>query len=232
MIDTAIILTAGCSEHMWPLTDGVPTPLISVAGRSLLERSIDQLTAHGVGNVVVSVRHHLGELMANRLQDRATVVTEDRLLGSGGSVKNALPLLGRGPFFVLEADALRNDGPRPILSQLQDTWDPWRKDAVLLLHPIHKIIARDAHERGDYFLESQSRLRYRGTASLATHAFASLSVCDARLFEESPEGPFSLLELWLRAEAVGRLYGLENDDGWIRISTPEALAAAERVLAV
>ena len=230
MIDTAMILAAGRGERMWPLTDTVPKPLLTVAGRSLLERSMDRLTAYGVSNIVVNV-HYLGEQIADRLKGRARIIHEERLLETGGSVKNALPFLGDGPFFVLNGDGLWRDGQDSILGRLEAKWNPERMDALLLLHPIHKMIGREATDRGDYFVEPGGRVRHRGTASLAPYVFASVSVCDARLFRESPEGPFSLLELWNRAEAVGRLFGIFHGGDWFHVGTPEALAAAERVLA-
>ena len=229
-IDTAMILAAGRGERMRPITDSMPKPLIPVAGRSLLERSVDRLIAHGVRNIVVNV-HHLGQQIADRLKGRAHIVHEERLLDTGGSVKNALPVLGNGPFFVLNGDGLWRDGPRPILRRMEDRWEPARMDALLLLHPIHLVVGRDANERGDYFDEPGGHLRHRGTAQLTPYIFASISVCDARLFRESPDGPFSLLELWNRAEAVKRLYGIIHDGDWFHIGTPQALAEAERILA-
>ena len=229
-IDTAMILAAGRGERLRPLTDTVPKPLIPVAGRSLLERSMDRLIAHGVTNIVVNV-HHLGQQIADRLKGRARIVHEERLLETGGSVKNALPLLGDGPFFVLNGDGLWRDGRYPLLERLQFRWDPADMDALLLVQPIHKVIGRDEGERGDYFLEPGGLLRHRGTAQLTPYLFASISVCDARLFRDSPEGPFSLLRLWNRAEAMKRLYGLIHDGDWFHVGTPWALAEAERVLA-
>jgi MurNAc alpha-1-phosphate uridylyltransferase len=102
---------------------------------------------------------------------------------------------------------------------------------LLLLHPIHKVIGREATDRGDFFIEPGGRARYRGIASLAPYVFASVSVCDARLFRDSPEGAFSLLKLWNQAEEKGRLFGVFNDGDWFHIGTPEALAEAERMLA-
>jgi MurNAc alpha-1-phosphate uridylyltransferase len=229
MIDTAMILAAGRGERMRPITDTIPKPLIPVAGRSLLERSMDRLIAHGVTNIVVNV-YHLGEQIAERLKGRAQIVHEERLLDTGGSVKNALPLLGNGPFFVLNGDGLWRESSGTMLERLEMKWVPTRMDALLLLHPIHKVIGREPTDRGDFFVEPGGRLRYRGIASLAPYVFASVSVCDARLFHDSPDGPFSLLRLWNRAEDRGRLFGVFNDGDWFHIGTPEALAAAERKL--
>ncbi|MDP2330786.1 MAG: nucleotidyltransferase family protein [Reyranella sp.] len=229
MIRTAMILAAGRGERMWPLTDHTPKPLIPVAGRSMLERTMDRLQRHGVQNIVVNV-HHLGSQIADRLQGHARIVREDRLLETGGSVRNALPLLGNGPFFVLNGDGLWRDGPESMLGRLQAMWDPRRMDALLLLHPLATAIGREEKDRGDYYLEPDGHARHRGNAETAPYLFASISVCEPRLFNGTSEGPFSLLKLWNRAEAAGRLYGLVHDGDWFHVGTPAALADAERVL--
>ncbi|HYI07119.1 MAG TPA: nucleotidyltransferase family protein, partial [Reyranella sp.] len=160
------------------------------------------------------------------------VIVEDRLMDTGGSVKNALPLLGDGPFFVLNGDSLWRDGPQePTLERMEGRWGADRMDALLLLHPLHKVIGREAKDRGDYFIEPRGRLRHRGQAPLSPYVFASVSLCHPRLFRDSPDGPFSLLQLWHRAEAEGRLHGMIHDGDWFHIGTPQALATAERVLA-
>jgi N-acetyl-alpha-D-muramate 1-phosphate uridylyltransferase len=230
-IRSAMILAAGRGERMRPITDTMPKPLIPVAGRSLLERSIDRLLEHGVTNIVVNV-HHLGQQIADCVGNRARIVHEDRLLGTGGSVKNALPLLGPGPFYVINGDGLWREGPGyPLLGRLEGYWRATRMDAVLLIHPIHKVFGREPTDRGDYFLEPGGHLRHRGIAMLTPFVFASVSVCDARLFEDSPDGPFSLVKLWHRAEAAKRLFGMVHEGDWFHIGTPEALAEAERILA-
>lgn len=235
MIDTAMILAAGRGERMRPLTDTIPKPLIPVAGRSMIERIIERLEAVGVTNIVVNV-HHLGQQIADRLEGRVAegrvrIIFEDRLLDTGGSVKNALPLLGKEPFFVVNGDGLWLDGPdHPMLARLAHRWEE-RMDALLLLQPIHRVIGRQAKDRGDYFLEPGGRLRHRGTATLSPYVFASVSICHPRLFHDSPDGPFSLLQLWHRAEAEGRLFGHTHDGDWFHVGTPAALAEAERVFA-
>jgi MurNAc alpha-1-phosphate uridylyltransferase len=231
MIRSAMILAAGRGERMRPLTDTTPKPMIPVAGRSMLDRSMDRLQAHGIRNLVINV-HHLGEQIARHVgAGRAHIVREDRLLETGGSVKNALPLLGDQPFFVLNGDGLWTDGPTPMLKRLEAMWDPGRMDALLLLHPIDKAIGREEKDRGDYFLDPGGKARHRGSEPAAPYLFASISICDSRLFRTAPEGPFSLLRLWNRAQAAGHLYGLVHDGQWFHVGTPQALADAERVLA-
>ena len=225
-----MILAAGRGERLRPLTDATPKPLIAVAGRSMLDRSLERLDRHGMRTVVVNV-HHLGERIARHLDGRARIVREDRLLETGGSVKNALPLLGDGPWFILNGDGLWSDGATPMLSRMEALWDPARMDALLLLHPLESAIGREAKDRGDYFLGQDSRARHRGSAPSAPYMFASVSVCDRRLFQDSPDGPFSLLKLWTRAEAAGRLFGLVHDGDWFHVGTPQALAEVERMLA-
>ena len=230
MIDTAMILAAGRGERMRPLTDAMPKPMIPVAGRSMLDRSMERLAAHGVRNIVINV-HHLGEQIAAHLDGRATIVREDRLLETGGSVKNALPLLGDGPYFILNGDGLWRDGASRCCRRMEAAWDPARMDALLLLHPLERAIGREAKDRGDYFLDADGRARHRGDGAAAPYMFASVSMCDARLLRDSPDGPFSLLKLWNRAEAAGRLFGLVHDGDWFHVGTPQALAEAERRLA-
>jgi len=225
-----MILAAGRGERMRPLTDTIPKPLLPVAGRSMLDRAMDRLAAHGVRRIVVNV-HHLGAQIAAHLAGRAAIVHEERLLETGGSVKNALPLLGNGPFFVLNGDGLWSDGPVPMLDRMADAWNPRHMDTLLLLHPLERATGSEAKDRGDYFLESDGRARYRGAANHAPYLFASVSICDARLFRDSPNGPFSLLKLWTRAEETGRLHGLVHDGRWFHVGTPQALAEAEKALA-
>ena len=231
MIRSAMILAAGRGERMRPLTDKTPKPLIPIAGRSTLDRAIDRLHEHGVRNLVINV-HHLGEQIARHVKPgHAHIVREEQLLETGGSVKNALPLLGEEPFFVLNGDGLWTDGAIPMLKRMEAEWDPARMDALLLLHPLDRAIGREATDHGDYFLDAGGKARHRGSEPRAPFMFASVSICDSRLFRSSPDGKFSLVTLWHRAQAAGHLYGLAHDGDWFHIGTLAALAEAEAALA-
>ena len=228
MIDTAMILAAGRGERMRPLTDKMQKPLIPVGGMPMLEHTLARLKARR-RNIVVNA-HVFAEQIVDRLKGRAQVIVEDRLLDTGGSVKNALPLLGDGPFFVLNGDSLWRDGPQePTLNRMEGRWGADRAGHALLLHPLHKVIRRETKDRGDYFIEPRGRLRHRGQAPLSPYVFASVSLCHPNLFRDSPMG-LSLLQLWHRAEAEGRLRH-DPRRRLVPYRHAQALATAERVLA-
>jgi MurNAc alpha-1-phosphate uridylyltransferase len=58
-----------------------------------------------------------------------------------------------------------------------------------------------------------------------------VSILHPRLFADSPEGAFSLNNLYDRAEAAGRLYGIAHDGLWYHISRPQDLAHANQMFA-
>jgi MurNAc alpha-1-phosphate uridylyltransferase len=228
---TAMVLAAGYGERMRPLTLRIPKPLVALAGRPLIDHVLDRLAAAGVKTAVVNL-HYLPEplqahLTARKSKGPEILVSDERglLLDTGGGVKKALPLLGRGPFFVHNADSVWTEGAAPALSRMLRLWNPGEMDCLLLLAPVATSIGYAA--KGDFSMGPDGRLARRGEGEVVPFAFAGVSLCDARLFEEAPEGRFSLNLLWDRALARGRLYGMRMDGRWMHVGTPEALAEAE-----
>ena len=60
---------AGRSQHMRPLTDACPLPLLPVAGRTILDHSLDKLAAFGIAAVVVNCSY-LGAQIVDHLAGR------------------------------------------------------------------------------------------------------------------------------------------------------------------
>src|ERR1700759_4180333 len=148
----AMVLAAGLGLRMRPLTDRMPKPLVPVAGRPLLDHVLDKLGDAGVTDAVVNV-HYLGEQIirhvASRKRPRVTISDErDQVLGTGGGVVKALPLLGDAPFFHVNSDTMWMDGVRPNLARLAETFDPARMDILLLMAPTTNSIGYNG--RGDY----------------------------------------------------------------------------------
>ncbi|MFO7478588.1 MAG: nucleotidyltransferase family protein, partial [Methyloceanibacter sp.] len=209
----------------------MPKPLVPLAGRALLDHVLDRLATAGVKTAIVNV-HYLPEQIEAHLAARLgrlpeTLVSDERgvLLDTGGGVKKALPLLGRGPFFIHNADSVWSEGATPALTRMLRLWNPAKMDCLLLLAPSATSIGYAA--RGDFSMEPDGRLNRRGEGEVVPFAFAGVSLCDERLFKDAPEGRFSLNLLWDKALDRGKLYGMRMDGRWMHVGTPEALAEAE-----
>ncbi len=224
----AMILAAGLGTRMRPITDRMPKPLVEVAGRTLIDWTLDACRAGGVENAVVNV-HYLADMMEAHLRSvpspKITISDErDRILDSGGGVLKALPHLGDGPFFVLNADAIWIDGPRPSLRRLQEHWDPETMDILLLL--AHSSTATGWGNRGDFAMDQNGRLRRTGRQEITPFVYAGAGIWKPELFAGRPE-VFSLNRLFDEAAEKGRLHGLRLDGIWMHVGTPDAIPEAE-----
>lgn len=230
-IDRAMILSAGLGTRMRPLTDKMPKPLVPVLGRSLLDRALDHVEAAGIGKAVVNT-HYLGAQIEHHLSSRGNpeidISNEEDLLETGGGVLQALPLLGDGPFYVINSDALWVDGPVPALSRLAESWDPGRMDALLLLHPT--VTAVGYGRKGDFTMEPDGRLFRRQEWEIAPFLFTGVQILHPRLFDGEEPGKFSLNRLYDKALQTERLFGMRHDGEWYHVGSPDELALAEGIL--
>ncbi|HMO68639.1 MAG TPA: sugar phosphate nucleotidyltransferase, partial [Novosphingobium sp.] len=131
---------AGLGKRMRPLTATRPKPLVRVAGKALIDHSLDALAEAGVARAVVNV-HYLADAMEAHLARRkapAVTVSDERdlLMETGGGMVKAQGLLP-DPFFCLNSDNIWLDGPRDAFHELSLAWDPQAMDALLLVvrHP-------------------------------------------------------------------------------------------------
>lgn len=225
----AMVLAAGLGTRMRPLTLTTPKPLVRVAGKAMLDRTLDHLEAAGVQHIVVNT-HWLAPQVAAHVAHRPTVATvyEPEILETGGGVANALPLLGDTPFFVLNSDFLWTDGPVPALRRLAQAWDDQTMDALLMLYPTAEAVGYEGP--GDFFVTDTGDLRRRGDAPTAPFIFAGLYLVHPRLFADAPSGKFSMNILWNRALEAGRLSTLTHDGRWYIVETLAALPLVESLL--
>jgi MurNAc alpha-1-phosphate uridylyltransferase len=67
----------------------------------------------------------------------------------------------------------------------------------------------------------------RQESAIAPFLFAGVQILHPRLFENTPDEPFSLNLLYDRAEEAGRLRGIVHDGEWYHVGTPEQRERAE-----
>lgn len=226
----AMIMAAGLGKRMRPLTATTPKPLIEVNGQALIDHGMDRLVSAGVKTCVVNV-HYLADLVevhVQRRDDIEVVVSDERdhLLETGGGIKKALPQLGPDPFFQLNADTCYwVEGVKPNLEHMIDAWDETRMDALLLVAETVKSVGYAG--RGDFDMAKDGSLTRRLEKGVTPFAYAGAAILHPRLFEDAPDGAFSMNVLFDKAIEAGRLFGVQMEGLWLHIGTPDSIRAAE-----
>lgn len=229
---TAMILAAGLGTRMRPLTDTMPKPLVPVAGKPLLDHVLDRLAEAGVTKAVVNV-HYLPDQIVRHVASRekpcVTISDErDEVLGTGGGVVKALPLLGDAPFYHLNADTMWIDGVQPNLLRLAEAFDPQRMDILLLMAPTSHSIGYSGS--GDFAMLADGALRKRKEHQVVPFVYAGVAIISPAIFTNTPKGEFSLTKVFDAASERERLFGLRLDGLWMHVGTPDAVRAAEEAL--
>src|SRR5438034_11049152 len=196
-----MLLAAGLGVRMRPLTDKMPKPLIRVPGPPLLDHVLGRAGGAGVTEAVVNV-HYLPDQIIEHTRGRSRprgliADARDVVLGTGGAVVKALPLLGNAPFFHVNADTMWIDGVRPNLARLAETFDPARMDILLLMAPTTSSIGYNG--RGDYSMLPDGALRKRRELQVVPFVYAGAAIMSPSLFADAPTGEFSLTKMFDRA---------------------------------
>jgi MurNAc alpha-1-phosphate uridylyltransferase len=229
---SAMVLAAGFGTRMRQISTTLPKPLVQVQKRALIDHVLDRLGTAGVAHAVVNV-HYFGDLLETHLRERSkpriSVSDErDRLLGTGGGIAKALPLLGNAPFVLVNSDSLWIERTTANLVRLAKFFDRQRMDAALLLASTGE--ARGYDGNGDYSIEPDGRLTKRPARGTAPFVYMGVSILSPTLFTGAPRGEFGLNVLFDRAEQAGRLMGLQLDGTFLHVGTPEAIQDAEEAI--
>jgi len=227
--DKAFILAAGMGTRLRPHTDTIPKPMVEIAGQSIIRRTIDKLGQQGVKEIVVNT-HHLAPVLEKHLKDisspKIIISHEEELLDTGGGLKKALHHFGDNPYYIINGDALWDDKTPNALQRLADAWDASKMDILLLLQSVATMSV--THGVGDYHLQADGKVK-RARKRDAAFMFAGVRIAHPRIFKDSAEGPFSFLSMMDKAETENKLYAIQHDDAWYHISTPEDLAAVDKL---
>lgn len=227
-----MVMAAGLGKRMRPLTASQPKPLVRVAGKPLIDYSLDHLAEGGVTKAVVNV-HYLADALVAHLGKRklpAITLSDEReqLLETGGGMVKAQALLP-DPFFCLNSDNIWLDGPRDVFQELSGHWNPATMDALLLV--VGHARAHNYIGKGDFHLDPLGRVSRRRSGRIAPFIYTGIQIVSHRLLRDAPAGPFSTNLLWERAIAEGRLYGVSHTGLWFEVGDPAAIAPTEDWLA-
>jgi MurNAc alpha-1-phosphate uridylyltransferase len=227
---TAMVLAAGLGTRMRPLTDSLPKALVPVAGRTLIDRVLDKLVEAGVERAVVNV-HHLADQLEAHLagrRDLEVLISDERagLLDSGGGIQHARTLLGEQPIFVANIDSLWLEAETPALETLKRAWDPEQMDLLLLVVRRGHGIGFDGPQ--GFLMDAAGRLTH-STSPEVTTPFANVGfgILKPQILDGQAGAAFSIVPIWRRLQAEGRLHGVAMGAFWMHVGDPAARDAAE-----
>ncbi len=231
-INAAIVLAAGFGTRMYPYTKELPKPLIKVNGQPLIDYAINHLEHGGVKKVIVNL-HYLGTQIERHLSARKGLDIffswETGIpLETGGGVKNALPILGEKPFWVVNSDSIWLNGPFDMMARMISIWDENQMDVLVLLHST--VESYGYNGVGDFILDPDGKARRPDENEVSPWLFTGIQIIHPRAFKGAPDGPFSLNKIYDSAISGGRLFGIVHDGEWFHIGCPDGYAKAEKYM--
>lgn len=219
-----MLLAAGLGTRMRPITETLPKPLVPVAGVPLIERVIASARAEGAKRFAANAHYRADQVLAH-FGGLLKVNREETLLGTGGGVKAALPMLHSDPFFVMNTDAFWPEGADTPLARMQAKRENEDQIVLLCVQPSRASGFSRSH---DFCLDPFGRITLDYGAPVI---YAGVALVGKSHFADTPDGEFSMNLLFERALEDENLLGVVLDAPWFHVGDAEGLAAAEKALA-
>lgn len=224
-----VLLAGGLATRLRPVTETMPKGLVEIGGRPFAEYQLEWLRAEGVAEVKLLVGYR-GEMIAEALGDGSRwqlridyIFDGPRLLGTGGAVKHALPVLGDA-FFVMYGDSYLQCS----LAAVQQAFDASAHDALMtVFHNDDRWDRSNVEYAGGRIVAYDKR---QPTAGMK-HIDYGLGVFTPRAFARYAENePLDLARVYADVLAAGRLGAAEVTDRFYEIGSPQGLAETRAFL--
>jgi len=217
-----MMFAAGFGTRMKELAREQPKPMIPVAGKPLIDYSLELAMSAGCGPIVANLHYKADMLEAHlRPQGVLTVIEQAEILETGGGLRNALPLLGSSIVVTMNTDAVWA-GPNPVEIAMQ-AWRPDLMDALLVCVPTQAAIGHSGN--GDFILSETGRIE-RGPGNI----YGGIQIMKTNLLHSISDQKFSLNVVWNKMLATERLYGLSYPGQWCDVGHPGGIKLAEDML--
>lgn len=225
----AAILAGGLATRLRPITERIPKALVEVAGQPFLAHQLRLLHGAGVRKVVLCVGYR-GEMIEEEFGDGAAFGIELKysfdgpdLLGTGGAIKKALPLLSER-FLVLYGDSyLPIDYTAPARAFVQSG-----KPGLMTVYK-----NKNRWEPSNVWFEGDEIREYdkRNLRAEMQHIDYGLGFLRSHALAHRPEGvAFDLADLYQDLVRQRQLAGYEVNQRFYEIGSPQGLAELDSML--
>ena len=226
MIFPIVILAGGLATRLRPISESIPKSLIEVAGRPFIFCQLEYLRSQGVRKVILCVGY-LGDMIESLVGSGDQFGLEisysfdgSKLLGTGGAIKKALPLLA-DEFFVLYGDSFL-----PINYQaVADDFIACKKQALMTI-----LRNSDRWDTSNVYFENGVLKEYNKEkpSSDMTYIDYGLGVLKSNLFDHYDEGVnFDLSELYRNLSLKSELQGYPVEQRFYEIGSYQGIKETE-----
>ena len=223
---TVAILAGGLATRLRPITETIPKALVEVAGKPFIVRQLVYLREQGISHVVICVGY-LGEMIRDVVGGGESFglkvsYSEDgpNLLGTGGALTKAIPLLG-DQFFVLYGDSFL-----PLdFSAVQEAYEISKQPALMTV-----LKNQNQWDKSNvFFVDGQLReYNKRNPRAEMTYIDYGLGVVSASGLKQRPVGQaFDLADVYQDLSLQGQLAGLEVHERFYEIGSHTGLKETE-----
>lgn len=204
---TVAILAGGLAKRLHPITEATPKSLIEILGKPFIDHQLSYLRTQGITSVVICIGH-LGEMIQDVVGDGSKwgikvsySLDGSKLLGTGGAIQKALPLLGQN-FFIMYGDSYLPINFYEVQVEYSDS-------EKLGLMTIYKN--RNEWDKSNVIYSDKKLLEYNKFLKKPSMHYIDygLTILNAEAMENYPKGTnFDLAivynELSMRNELVGK----------------------------
>ena len=222
----AIILCGGLATRLGNISKKIPKILLEVRGRTVLNWQLNLLKEVGVKETVLASGHLHDNLYRNvgiyHNNMHIQYAREEKKLGTGGAIANAMKYIHSSPFFVLNGDVLLSN------LSLQEMLERFHKQMMGLLLSVH---VDDMRLYGEIVSDSDGKVTvFREKESVCRAGYINAGVY---LFNHTIANTFPKHQDAFSIErdvfpSVPNLYTLKTEANWIDIGVPERLAYARQ----
>jgi NDP-sugar pyrophosphorylase family protein len=223
------ILAGGLATRLRPITEKIPKSLMAVAGKPFLAHQLELLRSRGIRRAVLCVGY-LGEMIQRDFGDGSAFDVRldysfdgPQLLGTGGAIKRALPLLG-DEFFVLYGDSYLPVDYAPVAEFFHRT-------CKLGCMTVYRNEGR--YDTSNVLFRNGEIAVYdkKNHSPQMQHIDYGLSLFKAQVFDScAPDQPFDLAEVMGRLVGEKQLAGFEVRERFYEMGSPAGLAELESLL--
>lgn len=223
------ILAGGLATRLRPITEKIPKVLVPVAGRPFLAHQLELLHQQGIKRAVLCLGH-LGEMVEREFGDGKADGVEIQysydgptLLGTGGALKRALPLLG-DKFFALYGDSYL---PIPF-APIAEFFERSGKLGLMTVYRNEGKYDTSNVVFGDGEIKAYDK---KQRLPEMQHIDYGLSMFRREVFERYPtDEPFDLAEVMRDLVAQKQLAGFEVTERFYEIGSPAGLEELNALL--